>query len=128
MPQVETSTRIAPRKSGSMRGWVRIGIVVSVIIAFGLWLRKEDVNGKWISAGYELCDMVFDIKQQGITEEDKLARLRSKMTACQQRVTSMVSPWWSYILFDVVVVGFLWLVAWMLIAVRLGFSKRRDHP
>jgi hypothetical protein len=127
-----------------MRGWRRLGIVFSVIwfVGFGFWVRQYDSDEKWQMSGHQHCYRLYEIRRQGLStlqqatrnlytgdrlaqyekeDSDKLAQYETDLKQCQekavQKFIETVSPWWGVVFVDAVVLGLLWLVAWMIVAV-----------
>jgi hypothetical protein len=87
-----------------MRGWLRLGVVLSVIwfFGFGWWLRQDDYDRAARYAGYATCIEFGDCNR------------------ASERFLAMATPWWGIIVMDVLSIGVLWLLAWIIVRVGLG--------
>jgi hypothetical protein len=139
----------------AMRGWRRLGVVLSVLwfFGFGWWLRGYDIDEKWQMSGHQQCYRLYVIRQEGLAtlqqsthnlytgdrlaqyekeDSDKLAQYERDLKQCQekaaQKFMETVSPWWGIILVSAFVLGLLWLLAWVVVAVgrwvAAGFRQR----
>jgi hypothetical protein len=91
-----------------MKGWRRLGVVLSVLwfVGFGVWLRQADFDYAARVAGYEVCRL-YDATEQ---YNDCLDRASA-------RFLSTATPWWAIIVIDALSVGALWLLAWIVFVV-----------
>jgi hypothetical protein len=93
--------------SANMRGWRRVGIVLSVFwfVGFGWWLRQAELDDARYFAGYSICDA--DIIK------DKLDCLNR----AGETYIALYPPLWGTILVDALSIGALWLLAWLAVVV-----------
>jgi hypothetical protein len=93
----------------NMRGWRRLGVVLSVLwfFGFGWWLRQADYDRAWNYAGHATCIELGDCER------------------ASERFLAMATPWWGIIVMDVLSIALMWLLAWIIIRVgrwvALGF-------
>jgi hypothetical protein len=84
-----------------MKGWRRLGVVLSVLwfIGFGWWLRQADLDFAARYAGYATCIDLGDCDR------------------ASERFLSVVTPWWGIVIADALSIGALWLLAWIAVVV-----------
>jgi broad specificity phosphatase PhoE len=96
-----------------MRGWRRIGVVLSVFwfVGFGLWLRHADVDRAWKIAGYDIClsPDIYDDAERYYVCSDRAHRTFEDLVAS--------SPWWMDVVAAALSVGALWFLAWIAVVV-----------
>jgi hypothetical protein len=106
-----------------MRGWRRIGIVLSVFwfIGFGWWLRQDTYDSAWKISGYDRCGAIADMKRAPLWNNDDLARVNREEHECEEKAKARflrdVTPLWGVIVADALSLGALWLLAWIVVAV-----------
>ena len=66
-PGVSPIVAEEPKRGVVMRGWKRLGVVLSVVCfaAFGLWLRHESQEQAWIASGHRTCGYEADASGEG---------------------------------------------------------------
>jgi hypothetical protein len=118
-----------------MRGWVRIGIVLSVLwfFGFGWWLRQADFDNARMTAGYDTCSIIYNMHRDApVHSNPPLDRVVKEFDNCLERVGArfmrVASPMWGIIVVDALSLALLWLVAWMVVAVgrwvKAGFRQQ----
>jgi hypothetical protein len=106
-----------------MRGWRRIGVVLSVLwfAGFGWWLRQDDYDRARTIAGYDLCSAIYDTKRDAPDFSEHMQQVIREFYDCENqagaRFVSAATPWWAIIVADAFSVGALWSVAWIAVAV-----------
>jgi hypothetical protein len=111
-------------------------------VGFGWWLRGFDIDEKWQMSGHPYCYQLYQIRREGLSsiqqsrgnfytgdrraqyekeDSDKLAQYERDLKQCQEEAVhkfmEIVSPWWGIILVDAFVLGLLWVLAWIVVAV-----------
>ena len=117
-----------------MRGWRRLGVVLSVIwfIGFGawMWITSTDNLGKDYQSSLGFCYSIGSMEREPIRWDDpqaqqRLAVIESQEKACRQRASEgfhqgwehLKSQSWLIVLVDVVSIVLFWLVALIIVSV-----------
>src|SRR5262249_12282340 len=102
-----------------MRGWRRLGIVLSVFwfVGFGWWLRQADFDSARNVAGYEQCAIIYNMQRDAPDFRDRMDQVIREYYDCEhragERFVSAATPWWGIIVMDALSIGALWLLAWI---------------
>jgi hypothetical protein len=121
-----------------MRGWRRLGVVLSVVwfFGFGYWLRQADFDYARKVAGYEQCSAAYDMERDapyfGDRIDDHVHQVIERYNDCNKRAgaffVNMATPWWGILVMDALSVGALWALAWIVFAVghwvTAGFRRQ----
>jgi hypothetical protein len=113
-----------------MRGWRRIGIVLSVFwfVWFFFWLRQNTIEEAWTKSGISYCSRSAEIRREGVGSfldpqyQKKVEAIDREEKECRDKAvahfTSVVAPDWLVAVSDAISLAFLWLLGW--IVVRVG--------
>ena len=134
-------------KPNRMRGWKRIGIVVSVLwfFGFGLWMWSSEISriGNFYRWQLEGCSSLLHIQMKGLdavtnaeVRERRLAEYLAKEKACQAKAAELHREQSDglfgkgiaiLLAIDLGVIVFGWLVVWLVVSVvrwvRRGFAE-----
>jgi hypothetical protein len=114
--------------SANMRGWRRLGIVLSVFwfAGFGWFLlneRLDDFNHDWKMNTY-ICDSTYERKRYApefqYLSEEAANQVAKDFHNCLEREgakTNFRTPLWGIVVIDALSIGAVWLLAWIVLAV-----------
>jgi hypothetical protein len=128
---------MAQARPGTMKGWRRIGVVLSVIWfpVFGGWLWFSSVENYWqqyrqnLSFAFRPCYDVSRNKREALRVGDpqldqKSAKITSDEKTCLDETARQVNERtppppqvWLIAAIDAGVLAVLWLLAWMIVSV-----------
>jgi hypothetical protein len=114
-----------------MRGWRRIGIVLSVFwcIGFSWWLlevERENDRRLWIASGWNVCDADAKDKREQLSWNEReriIARVDREERECKEKAAARfhsmveIKPWWGFAVANAISLALLWLLAWIVVCV-----------
>jgi hypothetical protein len=122
----------------SMRGWRRLGVVLSVFWCVGfswlLWkLERDEAHRQWRASGWEVCTLDAADKRKRLQNEEHapldrlelIARIDGEERECHAKAGARYDsalkrtamPVWSYVVANAISLAVLWLLAWAVVCV-----------
>jgi hypothetical protein len=129
-----------------MRGWRRIGVVLSAIwfVGFGAWMWVAGVNqhSEFLGSQFSRCSVISDARTERLRGDDpqfdqRVAEIALEEKACMDKASGfffqqwdeLVSHVWVLVLIDAASIALFWLLAWIVVSVgrwvAAGFRQQR---